>query len=78
VTDVPVPSTEQPTVPPDHPAVADAALLDQVSAELGAVDDALRRLDEGTYGTCEVCGAELTSEQLEADPLSMRCFDHRA
>ncbi len=38
---------------------ADAALLDQVSADLGAVDEALRRLDEGTYGTCQVCGVSI-------------------
>jgi len=76
VTDAPVPSTDQPSVPVDHSAAADAALLEEVTAELGAVDDALRRLDEGTYGTCERCGAVLDSEQLEADPLATRCSDH--
>jgi DnaK suppressor protein len=58
-------------VPPD------AALLDQVNRDLGAVDDALRRLDDGTYGTCGVCGAHLDPEALEAEPLLSLCPTHR-
>jgi RNA polymerase-binding transcription factor DksA len=58
-------------VPPD------AALLDQVNADLGAVDEALRRLDDGTYGTCEVCGARLDPQRLEADPLLTLCPIHQ-
>jgi RNA polymerase-binding transcription factor DksA len=54
----------------------DALLLDQVNDELGAVDEALRRLDEGTYGTCEVCGSRLDPEQLKQDPLMTRCPGH--
>jgi RNA polymerase-binding transcription factor DksA len=83
VTDARVPSTDHPGVDPatdiDHAsAVADADLLAEVNAELGAVDDALRRLDDGTYGKCEVCGSELDSELLEADPFAIRCSDHGA
>jgi DnaK suppressor protein len=55
----------------------DAALLDQVNADLGAVDDALRRLDDGTYGTCHVCGAQLDAESLQEDPLLALCPHHQ-
>jgi len=54
----------------------DALLLDQVTEELGAVDDALRRLDEGTYGMCEVCSSRLDPAQLKQDPLLTRCPGH--
>ncbi len=55
----------------------DAALLDQVNADLGAVDDALRRLDDGTYGLCEVCGARLDPQILAANPLLTLCRTHQ-
>jgi DnaK suppressor protein len=55
----------------------DAALLDRVNADLGAVDEALRRLDDGSYGTCRVCGAPLDAERLEEDPLLALCRDHQ-
>jgi DnaK suppressor protein len=55
----------------------DAALLDQVNADLGAVDEALRRLDDGSYGTCRVCGAPLDATRLEEDPLLALCPGHQ-
>ena len=45
--------------------------------ELEAVDAALRRLDDASYGTCEVCGTALEATHLETDPLTTRCADHR-
>ncbi len=68
--------------PSDAPSDAtevlpDAALLDQVNADLGAVDEALRRLDDGSYGTCQVCGAQLDAKALEEDPLLMLCPYHQ-
>jgi RNA polymerase-binding transcription factor DksA len=62
----------------DAPSVlSDAGLLDQVNADLGAVDEALRRLDDGTYGTCRVCGAQLDATRLEEDPILILCPDHQ-
>ncbi|MCB1016423.1 MAG: hypothetical protein KDB10_15135 [Acidimicrobiales bacterium] len=59
--------------------VAAAALavdLDAVAADLDGVDAALRRLDDGTYGTCEVCTVALDDEVLAADPVARRCAAH--
>ena len=67
-------SFEQPPTP--DPA-ADAARLEQIGSELTAVERALERLDDGTYGRCEVCGAELAQADLESDPLATRCAAHR-
>jgi sigma-B regulation protein RsbU (phosphoserine phosphatase) len=43
---------------------------------LGEVDDALNRMDLGTYGICEVCHDTVESERLIADPLTRFCLDH--
>src|SRR5438067_2617864 len=34
----------------------DLSILERVESELNDVEHALSRLDDGTYGTCEVCG----------------------
>jgi RNA polymerase-binding transcription factor DksA len=56
----------------------DLSILEQVEAELADVEFALRRLDEGTYGTCEVCGRAIAEERLEALPATRLCLDHQA
>jgi phosphoserine phosphatase RsbU/P len=38
------------------------------------VDDALRRMDFGTYGLCEVCHDPVETERLIADPLTRFCL----
>ena len=40
------------------------------------VQDALGRLDGGTYGRCEVCGQEIDDERLEARPEVSTCREH--
>ncbi len=56
----------------------DLSILEQVEAELGDVEHALRRLDEGTYGTCEVCGRVIPDERLEVMPATRLCLEHQA
>lgn len=56
----------------------DLSILEQVEAELADVEHALRRLDDGTYGTCEVCGGAIPDERLEAMPATRLCLEHRA
>ena len=51
------------------------ALLDSARAQLAAVDDALTRVAEGTYGTCETCGRPIAPERLEAVPGTRTCID---
>jgi RNA polymerase-binding transcription factor DksA len=54
---------------------APALDLDAFEAELAAVEASLERLDAGTYGRCEVTGAELPDDLLEADPTARRLPD---
>lgn len=56
----------------------DLSILEQVEAELADVEHALRRLDDGTYGTCEVCGTAIPDERLEAMPAARLCLAHQA
>jgi DnaK suppressor protein len=53
-----------------------AALDAGVAARIAELDNALQRLDEGTYGQCERCGSAIRAARLEALPhaqLCMRC-----
>src|SRR6201992_4272253 len=50
-----------------------AALLEQAREHLAAIDEALRRLGEGGYGRCEVCGQADAPERLPARPTATRC-----
>ena len=45
---------------------------EQVLAE---IDVALKRIDEGTYGTCVTCGDEILLARLEAYPWASLCID---
>jgi RNA polymerase-binding transcription factor DksA len=54
----------------------DLGQLSRVEEELADVGRALERLDDGTYGTCEACGAALPDEQLAAQPAARRCSEH--
>jgi RNA polymerase-binding transcription factor DksA len=56
----------------------DLSILERVEAELGDVEHAIRRLDDGTYGTCEACGTTIAEERLEAMPAARFCLDHQA
>jgi DnaK suppressor protein len=50
-------------------------LSDRDRVKLKQIDDALERMDEGSYGVCESCGLEIAEERLEAMPFSRLCRD---
>jgi DnaK suppressor protein len=69
--------------------VGDQALMD-LDRELGislmemrnrrrqAIDEALTRLTEGTYGICAECGVEISERRLEAVPFAKLCVECQA
>ena len=42
---------------------------------LADIDAALKRIDDGTYGTCANCGKQIGEERLEARPWATLCID---
>ncbi len=49
------------------------AAHEQMLSQLAEVERALAKLDEGTYGTCDVCGDEIPPGRLEVHPWAVRC-----
>ncbi len=39
------------------------------------IEDAIARIEDGTFGLCEVCGEQIGSERLEARPVTTLCID---
>ncbi len=44
---------------------------------LTQIDDALKRMDAGTYGECERCGEPIELARLEAIPYATLCMDDK-
>ncbi len=38
------------------------------------IEDAIRRIDEGTYGACELCGGAIERPRLKALPFAKKCM----
>jgi RNA polymerase-binding protein DksA len=53
----------------------DYTLEENEERVLGAIDGALKRIDEGTYGDCLSCRRPIAAERLEALPWTTRCID---
>jgi RNA polymerase-binding protein DksA len=51
------------------------AEIDRDLEELRAIDAALLRVADGTYGSCDVCGRTIEYKRLEAAPEAARCID---
>jgi DnaK suppressor protein len=51
------------------------ALATSLQESLGEVEDALRKMDAGTYGTCEGCGQPIAPARLEAKPTARLCIE---
>jgi len=48
---------------------------DQAEGMISAIENALYRLREGLYDTCESCGGAISLKRLEAIPWATRCID---
>jgi DnaK suppressor protein len=53
----------------------DEGLEQDAQEQLREVDAALRRIDDGTYGTCSSCGKPIPVERLEAVPWTTLCIE---
>ncbi|MBF4161236.1 TraR/DksA family transcriptional regulator [Nocardioides acrostichi] len=50
-----------------------AAVAAQLERRASALEEALTRLDAGTYGTCERCGEPIPAARLEVRPAAATC-----
>jgi len=53
----------------------DLRIRDRERKLIGKVNEALERIDAGTFGICEVCGEEIGEKRLEARPVTTLCID---
>jgi DnaK suppressor protein len=51
------------------------ALIQMKAETLNRIDEALARLEEGTFGYCFECGEEISERRLRALPFAVRCKD---
>ncbi|HXW68167.1 MAG TPA: RNA polymerase-binding protein DksA [Dissulfurispiraceae bacterium] len=42
---------------------------------LAKIDEAIEKIDNGTYGICESCGDEINIKRLEARPVTTMCIE---
>ena len=53
-------------------------LSDRDRQKLHAIDEALDRINAGTYGICEVCELDIAEERLKALPFTRLCISCQA
>lgn len=57
----------------------DLSIREQLEAELEQVHEAMTRLENGSYGSCQACGQAISPERLQAEPWARFCVrDQRA
>lgn len=50
-------------------------ILEGESARLEEINAALERIDEGTFGSCEECGLEISNTRLQTIPIARQCIE---
>ncbi len=53
------------------------AILKQLEIRHNQVKDALLRIENDTYGKCEISGEMIEEERLEANPAARTCIEHK-
>jgi DnaK suppressor protein len=55
----------------------DEGLEENAAQVLAEIEEALGRIDDGTYGLCASCGGPIGVERLEAVPYATLCLDDK-
>jgi RNA polymerase-binding protein DksA len=53
----------------------DYTLEENEERVLASIDTALKRIEEGSFGTCRTCAEPISIERLEALPYTTQCID---
>jgi RNA polymerase-binding transcription factor DksA len=54
---------------------ADLTIAGSAAEALQMLDEALRRIEEGTYGVCRNCGQDIADQRLRALPHARTCYE---
>lgn len=55
---------------------SNTAILKQLETRFNEIRGALKRIEEGTYGKCEIGGEPIEEKRLEANPAATTCMKH--
>ena len=55
----------------------DLSILESTDEQLRDIQLAFERIENGSYGSCEVCGRPIGEERLRAKPAARLCIDHQ-
>jgi DnaK suppressor protein len=50
-------------------------VVESLKTQLSEIDEALSRIEKGTYGVCAKCGKDIPAARLEFRPSSIYCVD---
>jgi DnaK suppressor protein len=53
-----------------------SAMVSTLQSRLKDINGALKKIEDGTYGTCEVDGGPIEKARLEANPAARTCKEH--
>ena len=53
------------------------SILESTDEQLRDIELAFARIEDGSYGSCEVCGRPIGEERLRARPAARLCIDHQ-
>ena len=53
----------------------DMLLIENRRDQLSGIEEALQRIDEGSYGLCVDCGEKIPPKRLEVLPFAVRCLE---
>ncbi len=56
--------------------IENRAITDQLEIRYNNIKRALSKIEEGTYGTCEVSGEPIEEDRLEVNPAARTCKEH--
>lgn len=55
---------------------SNTSILKQLEIQYNDVNNALKKIADGNYGKCEICGEMIPEDRLEANPAARICIAH--
>ncbi len=53
-----------------------SGIVEKLEAQLKDVNKALEKIEDGSYGKCSVCSADIPEDRLHANPAATTCVSH--